>query len=50
MHSIVSEHQEVVAVDQAGTAINTLMVKADMARINKCFNQMSRALYFKEFN
>ena len=50
MRSIVSEHQEVVAVDQAGTAINTLMVKADMARINKCFNQMARALYFKAFN
>ena len=49
MRSIVSEHQEVVAVDQAGTAINALMVKADMTRINKCLNQMANALYFSEF-
>lgn len=50
MRSIVRDHQEVVAVDEAGTACNTLMVKADMARIHKCFNQMARALYYKEFN
>lgn len=50
MHSIVREHQEVVAVDVSGMAYNTLMVKADMARIYKCFNQMARALYYKEFN
>ena len=50
MRSIVREHQEVVAVDEVGTAYNTLMVKADMARIHKCFNQMARALYYKQFN
>ena len=46
---IVNESREVVAVDTNGTAFNTLMVKADMARIHKCFNQIARALYFHEF-
>lgn len=50
MRSIVRERQEVVAVDEEGTAYNTLMVKADMARIHECFNQMARALYYKQFN
>lgn len=49
MHSILSERQEVVAVDRAGTAHNALMVKADMSRIHKCLNQIARALYYKEF-
>jgi hypothetical protein len=49
MQSILSGHQEVVAVDEAGTAHNSLMVKADMARIHKCFNQIARALYYKDF-
>jgi len=49
MKSIVNENREVVAVDGNGTAYNTLMVKADMARIHKCFDQISRALYYKEF-
>lgn len=49
MQSILSEQQEVVTVDRTGTAHNALMVKADMSRIYKCFNQMARALYYKEF-
>lgn len=49
MQSILSGQQEVVAVDRTGTAHNALMVKADMSRIYKCFNQMARALYYKEF-
>lgn len=49
MKSIVNESREVVAVNTNGTAFNTFMVKADMARIHKCFNQISRALYYHEF-
>jgi len=49
MRSIIKENHEVIAVDRNGTAFNTLMVKADMARIHKCFNQIARALYFHEF-
>lgn len=50
MKSMVKDSQDVIAVDEVGTAFNTLMVKADTARINKCFDQIARALYFYEFN
>ena len=49
MRSIVNESKKVVAVDSDGAAINTLMVKADMGRVNKCFDQMAKALYYHEF-
>jgi hypothetical protein len=49
MKSIVTDSKKVVAVDSNGTAMNTLMLKADMKRIHKCFNQMARALYYHEF-
>lgn len=49
MERLISESQDVIAVDEAGTAFNTLMVKADVTRINKCFDQIARAMYFYQF-
>lgn len=50
MKALVSESRNVIAVDEGGTAFNTLIVKADTTRINKCFDQIARAMYFHEFN
>lgn len=50
MRSMIKDSKYVIAVDENGTAFNTLMVKADTARINKCFDQMARALYFYKFD
>lgn len=49
LKSMVKESHDVIAVDKEGTAFNTLMVKADTERVNKCFDQIARALYFHEF-
>lgn len=49
MKTIINENQEVIAIDNSGTAFNTLMVKADTSRINGCFDKIARALYYVEF-
>lgn len=49
MRAILGERQEIIAVDNNGTALNALMVKADTCRINSCLDKIARALYFYEF-
>jgi hypothetical protein len=50
MKAILGESQEVIAVDNNGTAFNMLMVKADTSRINGCLDKIARALYFYEYS
>jgi hypothetical protein len=45
MTTLIRENQKLIAVDNNGTAFNTLIIKPDTSRLNRCVDRIARALY-----